>query len=49
MELQDICRKDLDRLWDEAKRLVNPHHVHVDLSRKLWDLKQRLLDEYHGI
>lgn len=49
MELQQICRRDMDRLWDEAKRLVNPHHVHVDLSRKLWDLKQRLLDEYHGL
>ena len=49
MELQQICRRDMDRLWDEAKRLVNPHHVHVDLSRKLWDLKQRLLDEHHGL
>lgn len=49
MELQQICRRDMDRLWDEAKRLVNPHHVHVDLSRKLWNLKQRLLDEYHGL
>ena len=49
MELQKICREDTDRLWDEAKRLVNPHHVHVDLSRPLWDLKQKLLDEYHGV
>ena len=49
MELQQICRRDMERLWDEAKRLVNPHHVHVDLSRKLWDLKQRLLDEHHGL
>ena len=48
MELQDICRKDLDTLWDESKRLVNPHTIHVDLSRRLYDLKQELLDKYRG-
>ena len=49
MELKEVCSRDKEALWEECKRLVNPHHVHVDLSRKLWDLKQRLLDEYHGI
>lgn len=47
MELQEICRRDLDTLWEEAKRLVNPHEVHVDLSTKLWELRQSLLDQYH--
>lgn len=48
MELQEICRKDLDTLWDESRRLVNPNTIHVDLSRKLYDLKQELLDKYRG-
>lgn len=47
MELQELCRQDMDRLWEEARRLVNPHEVHVDLSRRLWDLRQELLDRYH--
>jgi len=47
MELQEICRQELDTLWPESKRLSNPHRVHVDLSQKLWDTKTRLLDEFH--
>ena len=48
MELQKICKKELDTLWDESKRLVNPNTIHVDLSRRLYDLKQELLDKYRG-
>lgn len=46
MEIRDICKKELNTVWEESKRLVNPHRVHVDLSQKLWDLKQELLDDY---
>ncbi len=46
MEIRDICKKELNTVWEESKRLVNPHRVHVDLSQKLWDLKQKLLDDY---
>lgn len=45
MELQKICHRELDTLWDESRRLVNPQEVHVDLSQKLYDIKKRLLDE----
>ena len=45
MELQEICRKEKETLWDETKRLVNPHEVYVDLSDKLYDLKTSLLHE----
>lgn len=45
MELQAYCRKEMDTLWEESKRLVNPHEVYVDLSQKLYDLKAQLLDE----
>ncbi len=46
MEIRDYCRRDLDTLWDECKRLTNPHKVYVDLSQKLYDMKQALLDQY---
>ena len=47
MEIREHCKKELDTLWDETKRLVNPHEVHVDLSNELWHMKTRLLDAYH--
>ena len=47
MEIREYCKKELDTLWDESKRLVNPHEVHVDLSNELWHMKNQLLDSYH--
>lgn len=46
MDIQAYCKKEMATLWDESKRLVNPHEVHVDLSQKLYDVKKSLLDEY---
>lgn len=45
MEIRDICQRELSTLWDETRRLVNPHKVYVDLSQKLYDTKIKLLDE----
>ena len=42
-ELQQYCREQVDTLWDEVKRFENPHNYYVDLSQKLWDIKQDLL------
>jgi len=42
-EIAKYCRQEKDTLWDETKRLFNPHRVYVDLSQKLYDEKQRLL------
>lgn len=47
MDIQAYCKKELDTLWDESRRLMNPHEVHVDLSNELWHLKNQLLDSYH--
>ena len=47
MDIQKYCKEELNTLWDETKRLVNPHEVHVDLSKPLWDMKHALLDKYH--
>ena len=48
MEIREICKKEQDTLWDETRRLVNPHKVYVDLSKKLYDIKINLLDEMSG-
>lgn len=44
MEIRDYCLKEQDTLWDEVRRLVNPHIVYVDLSVKLYRMKTELLD-----
>ena len=44
--LSQICKtanNELETLWQEIKRLKNPHKYYVDLSKKLWDLKNSLL------
>ena len=35
--------QQVDTLWDEVKRFDNPHRYYVDLSQKLYDIKQELL------
>ena len=42
-EIRTYCLKEIETLWDEVKRFENPHRYYVDLSRKLWDIKQELL------
>ena len=39
------CAGQIDTLWDEVKRFENPHNYYVDLSQKLWDIKQQLLKQ----
>ena len=42
-EIRAYCQAQIDRQWDEVKRFENPHTYYVDLSHKLWDIKQALL------
>ncbi|MGN1100828.1 MAG: nicotinate phosphoribosyltransferase, partial [Huintestinicola sp.] len=44
-EIRSFCAAQLDTLWDEVKRFENPHEYYVDLSKKLWDKKNELLNE----
>ena len=44
-EIRNQCKKQLDTLWNEIKRFENPHTYYVDLSEKLWNEKQKLLNE----
>lgn len=47
-ELQAFCRAQVDTLWDEVKRFENPHRYYVDLSKKLWTLKNNMIAKYSG-
>ncbi len=49
MEIRKVCEKEKETLWDETRRFTNPHEIHVDLSRKLYDMKTSLLEEMHHI
>lgn len=44
MDIRAYCQKELDTLWDETRRLVNPHRVYVDLSEPLYEMKLNLLE-----
>lgn len=44
-EIKNYCQKELNTLWDESRRLINPQFVYVDLSDKLYDLKIKLIKE----
>ena len=44
-EIKEYCQAQLDTLWDEVTRFENPHTYYVDLSQKLWDIKNDLLNK----
>lgn len=48
MDIRAYCQKELDTLWEETRRLVNPHQVYVDLSEKLYQIKIDLLSRMGG-
>lgn len=45
MSIKAVCQQELNTLWDENRRLMNPQTVYVDLSQPLFDLKRRLLED----
>lgn len=42
-EIRKYCKDQVDTLWTEVKRFENPHNYYVDLSKNLWDIKDRLI------
>jgi nicotinate phosphoribosyltransferase len=43
--VREYCLQQIDTLWEEVKRFSNPHIYYVDLSKRLWDVKQEMI---HG-
>lgn len=47
-EIRNYTQVQLDNLWDEIKRFENPHNYYIDLSQKLWDVKNELITKLKG-
>jgi nicotinate phosphoribosyltransferase len=45
-EIKAYCEEQINLMWDEVKRFERPHRYFVDLSKELWDIKDRLLKEH---
>lgn len=43
--IKKYCQRQMETLWDEVIRFENPHTYYVDLSQKLWDIKNELLNQ----
>lgn len=48
-EARAYCDEQIRRLWEEVKRFENPHRYYVDLSPKLWKIKNDMLEEMRNI
>ncbi|QTB13221.1 nicotinate phosphoribosyltransferase [Lysinibacillus sphaericus] len=48
-EMRDYAARNLELLWDEYKRAMNPEEYPVDLSQKCWDNKMRNIEEVHNM
>jgi len=41
--IKNYCSEQIDTMWEEVLRFENPHNYYVDLSQKLWDKKQKMI------
>ena len=44
-EMKEKCSESLSEIWEETKRFLNPQEYPVDLSNKLWNVKNDLIEE----
>lgn len=44
--IKTYCKQQVESLWEEVLRFDNPHNYYVDLSKQLWELKEKLLVEH---
>jgi len=48
-DIAEFSKNELNKLWEETLRIENPHKYYVDLSKKLWDLKNEMLEEKRNL
>ena len=46
-QIRDYREQQVESLWEEVQRFEKPHKYYVDMSQKLWDLKNKLLAARH--
>jgi len=44
-QIRAYCKEQKETIWEEVKRFENPHNYYVDLSEKLWNIKEGLLNK----
>ncbi|MGM0495558.1 MAG: nicotinate phosphoribosyltransferase [Bacillota bacterium] len=44
-EIKNYCKNQLNSLWPEVRRFDKPHIYYVDLSEKLWEIKNNLINK----
>ncbi|MBR6444581.1 MAG: nicotinate phosphoribosyltransferase, partial [Firmicutes bacterium] len=47
-DVRDYCKDQVEHLWEEVRRFENPQTYYVDLSSKLWRMKQDILEQHNG-
>jgi nicotinate phosphoribosyltransferase len=45
-DIRSYCQEQVAALEDEVKKLENPQKYSVNLSRRLWEIRERLIQEY---
>ncbi len=45
-EIRGACKKEMETLWESVRRFENPHTYYVDLSQKLWDIRNKILTDH---
>ena len=45
-EIRNHCKAEIEGMWEEVRRFTNPHNYYVDLSEKLWALKNEMLSKH---
>ena len=45
IERRDYCSKEMETLYPEVRRIINPHVYYVDLSDELRELKYNMINE----
>ncbi len=49
MDIKAHTEHEYTTIWEETRRLINPQIVHVDLSTKLFKIKQELLNDFSEV
>ncbi len=47
-EIREYSKADIEGMWEEVRRFTNPHNYYVDLSPKLWKIKNDMISEYRN-
>ena len=45
-EIRDHCEREMNTMWKEVLRFENPRDYYVDLSEKLWTVKNAMISRY---